>query len=159
MSISFTCPHCGHQTDVPDEYAGQTGPCTSCEKPITIPQQGEGGRCPQCGAPIDFGDRCGQCGAAFSTGQPAPSLGDDAALRLLLPVGRSPLAIVAGYAGLFSVLFFPAPIALLLSILAIRDIRRHSHRHGMGRAIFGVVMGTLFTLGLIFILISLMAGW
>ena len=37
MSIRFTCPHCGHVTDVAEQYAGQTGPCAGCGKPITIP--------------------------------------------------------------------------------------------------------------------------
>ncbi|WP_425616718.1 DUF1559 domain-containing protein [Anatilimnocola sp. NA78] len=37
MSISFSCPHCGKQTVVADQFAGQTGPCSGCSKPITIP--------------------------------------------------------------------------------------------------------------------------
>jgi hypothetical protein len=65
---------------------------------------------------------------------------------MLIPVGRSGLAIAAGYAGLISVLFFPAPIALLLGILAICDIRKNPHKHGMGRAVFGLVMGIIFTI-------------
>jgi hypothetical protein len=64
---------------------------------------------------------------------------------MLLPVGRSGWAIAAGYAGLFAVLIFPAPIALLLGIIAIIDIKKNPHKHGMGRAIFGVVMGALGT--------------
>ena len=36
MSIQFTCPHCGVQTDVADEYAGQSGPCARCGNTITI---------------------------------------------------------------------------------------------------------------------------
>jgi hypothetical protein len=37
MSIQFTCPHCGAQTNVAEEYAGQSGPCAQCGKTITIP--------------------------------------------------------------------------------------------------------------------------
>jgi prepilin-type processing-associated H-X9-DG protein len=37
MPIPFTCPHCGRQTTVADQYAGQTGPCAGCGKPITVP--------------------------------------------------------------------------------------------------------------------------
>jgi prepilin-type processing-associated H-X9-DG protein len=37
MPINFTCPHCGHNTGVADQYAGQTGPCTGCGKAVTIP--------------------------------------------------------------------------------------------------------------------------
>src|SRR6266404_5143516 len=72
-----------------------------------------------------------------------PSIGDDPGMRMLLPVGRSIWAIVAGYLGLFSLLCFPAPFAILIGIIAIIDIKKNPEKHGMGRAIFGIVMGTL----------------
>jgi len=37
MPIPFTCPHCGAQTEVAEQYAGQTGPCARCGKSITVP--------------------------------------------------------------------------------------------------------------------------
>jgi prepilin-type processing-associated H-X9-DG protein len=37
MPIPFTCPHCGHQTTVADQFAGQTGPCVQCGKRVTVP--------------------------------------------------------------------------------------------------------------------------
>ncbi len=37
MPISFTCPHCGKQMNVSDQFGGQSGPCQACGKPITIP--------------------------------------------------------------------------------------------------------------------------
>jgi type II secretory pathway pseudopilin PulG len=37
MPISYSCPHCGKQSSVAEQYAGQTGPCAACGKPITIP--------------------------------------------------------------------------------------------------------------------------
>jgi hypothetical protein len=40
MPISYACPHCGKQYSVADQYAGQTGPCAACNKPITIPLPG-----------------------------------------------------------------------------------------------------------------------
>ena len=72
-------------------------------------------------------------------------IGQDPAMRMVLPVGRSGLAIAAGYAGLFALLLFPAPLALVLGILAIVDIRRNPEKHGMGRAIFAVITGGLGT--------------
>lgn len=39
MPISFTCPHCGLDTLVDDEYVGQRGPCAACGKEITVPYQ------------------------------------------------------------------------------------------------------------------------
>jgi len=37
MPISFTCPHCGLQTEVAEVHAGQTGPCAGCGRSITVP--------------------------------------------------------------------------------------------------------------------------
>ncbi|MGH7339673.1 MAG: hypothetical protein ACREKH_04215 [Candidatus Rokuibacteriota bacterium] len=84
-------------------------------------------------------------------------LGDDPVMRALLPVGRSGWAIAAGYLGLFSLLVIFAPLALLTGIIGIIDIRRHPHRHGMGRCIFGIVMGGLGTL-LVLFLVGLARG-
>ena len=86
---------------------------------------------------------------------------DDAGMRLLLPVGRSLWAIAAGYLGLFSVLIIFAPFSLFISLIAILDIRRSRKigkpKYGMGRAVFGLVMGFLFTLPLGFLLVALIA--
>ncbi len=86
---------------------------------------------------------------------PPPSsggIGDAAGIRLLIPVGRSGWAIAAGYLGLFSLVLIPAPLSVIISIIAIRDIRRSTLtakvKHGMGRAIFGLVMGIFGTLAL-----------
>lgn len=37
MPVRFTCPHCGRETMVADEYVGQSGPCAGCGETITIP--------------------------------------------------------------------------------------------------------------------------
>jgi hypothetical protein len=74
-------------------------------------------------------------------------------MRMLIPVGRSAWAIAAGYAGLFAIACFPAPIALILGIVAIRDIKKHPQRHGMGRAIFGLAMGVIFSIVLLVVLV------
>lgn len=83
-------------------------------------------------------------------------MGQDAGIRLLLPVGRSIWAIAAGYLALFSVLLVFAPPALICGLVAISDIRKSklgpNPKHGMGRAIFGIVMGFLGTIGLLFVL-------
>lgn len=83
---------------------------------------------------------------------------DDPALRMLLPVGRSGWAIAAGYLGLVSVLCFPAPFALIAGLLAVREMRRDPKKHGMGRAVFGIVMGSIGTLFLLIYLIALVAS-
>ena len=35
--IPFTCPHCGHRTDVDAKFAGQSGPCVSCNNIVQVP--------------------------------------------------------------------------------------------------------------------------
>jgi hypothetical protein len=82
-------------------------------------------------------------------------MGDDAGMRMLLPVGRSLWAIASGYLGLISVLLVPAPFALLTGILALRAMRRDPKLHGMGRAIFGIVMGSLGTIALLLVVVVL----
>ncbi|MFO0872124.1 MAG: DUF1559 domain-containing protein [Pirellulales bacterium] len=42
MPISFTCPHCGQQMNVADQYAGQSGPCAKCGGRIVIPGEPRG---------------------------------------------------------------------------------------------------------------------
>jgi type II secretory pathway pseudopilin PulG len=39
MPISYSCPHCGKQFSVAEQFAGQSGPCAGCGKTITIPTQ------------------------------------------------------------------------------------------------------------------------
>jgi hypothetical protein len=138
MPIPFTCPHCGRQTLVPEQYIGQSGPCAGCGKviAITIVETGMPPHAEPAYQPIE----------------------ENATIRMLIPIGRSGWAIAAGYAGLFAVLCFPAPIAIILGIIAIRDIKKHPKRHGMGRAIFGLVMGILFTILAILTMITPLGG-
>ena len=37
MPIPFSCPHCELETLVDDEFAGQSGACAGCGRPITVP--------------------------------------------------------------------------------------------------------------------------
>ena len=83
---------------------------------------------------------------------------DLANLKWCIPVDVSVWAIFAGYAGLCSVLIVTAPVALILGIIALRNIRANPHLSGRGRAIFAIAMGTFFTiLPVIIILIVLLA--
>lgn len=74
---------------------------------------------------------------------------DDEGLQYVIPINTSGLAIAAGYVGLISVLCFPAPIALLLGILALVQLKKKPKLHGKGRAIFAIMMGSFFTLFMI----------
>ena len=89
--------------------------------------------------------------APLPSGPPAPS---DATTRALVPVGRTPLSIVAGYVALLSVLVAPAPVALVLGICALQQLRQRPGMYGRGRAIFAIVMGGFFTVVLAILIFS-----
>jgi hypothetical protein len=76
-------------------------------------------------------------------------------MRMVLPVGRSGLAIAAGYAGLFAILGIFAPGALVLGILALRDLSKHPEKLGRGRAWFGVIAGGLFTALMVLMILAI----
>jgi prepilin-type processing-associated H-X9-DG protein len=40
MPILFTCPHCASETLVEDAYLGQTGPCATCGRLVTVEGSG-----------------------------------------------------------------------------------------------------------------------
>ena len=82
----------------------------------------------------------------------------DHGLQYVIPINTSVLAIAAGYVGLISVLCFPAPFALLLGILALRQLKKKPKLHGKGRAIFAIVMGVLFSIPIPFIVVALLTA-
>ena len=57
-----------------------------------------------------------------------------------------PKAELCSMVGLFRVWIIPAPLALLFGILAAIDDHNHPKKHGMGRAIFGILMGRIFSM-------------
>lgn len=81
--------------------------------------------------------------------------------KYLLPTGRSVFAIAAGYFGLVG-LFVPglAWIGLIFGFLGLREIRRSqadaTPLMGKGRAWFGIMVGTMWTVLFVAVLI---VGW
>ena len=102
--------------------------------------------CQNCGAQIN--DRavvCVKCGCSVAKSV-SSSVDDNAALRLIVPIGRSGWAIAAGYLGLLSLIPLFGVLALVFGIIAIRDLRKHPEKHGAGRAWFGIIAGGLSVL-------------
>jgi len=81
---------------------------------------------------------------------PPPDPGQNAGIRMLIPVGRSGWAIAAGYLGLLSVLGIFGPFAIICGIMALREMKRTPSLHGAGRAWFGIIMGALGCVLLLF---------
>ena len=115
--------------------------------------------CSACGAQIEDGSRyCPVCGtptpyASAPPVVPGPLQNPNAKsaarqemereLKHVIPLNTRPLAIVASYVALFSILLFPAPVALLFGLIALADVRNHPEAAGKGRAIFAIIMGVL----------------
>jgi|JI9StandDraft_1071089.scaffolds.fasta_scaffold531487_2 hypothetical protein len=96
--------------------------------------------------------QCPHCGVVFAG---PGSASHDAGMRMLLPVGRTGLSITAGYVGLAAIAIFPlAPVAIILGVLAVRDLQRKPGSHGMGRAIFAIVAGGLVSLAVATVLLT-----
>jgi hypothetical protein len=66
------------------------------------------------------------------------------AVHWMLPVGRSWQSIVAGYAGLLGLgIWVLGPFAIWFGLWALR--RASTGGHGRGRAVFGIIAGTVAT--------------
>jgi hypothetical protein len=95
---------------------------------------------------------------AHRPGQPLPDLADDPAMRWVLPVGQSVWSIASGYLGLLSLaLCFLGPFAVFTGVMAIAELRKNPRMSGWGRAIIGIVLGTLGSIGLVVLIIVLIA--
>jgi len=105
--------------------------------------------CKKCGKEIsNKAIICVHCGLEINEINNENNMSKDT-MRLLLPVDRSVYAMIAGYMGLLSVLGIFAPFALIFGILGIIDINKHQEKCGMGRSIFGIIMGGFITLMII----------
>ncbi|MBI3039122.1 DUF4190 domain-containing protein [bacterium] len=106
-------------------------------------------KCPYCKEEILSGAIiCKHCKTNLKDpfGKEREKKAEDPLLGYFVPVKVSIWAVLAGYAGLISLIIVPAPLALILGIAAIIDLKKHPEQHGMGRAIFGLLMGIVGTL-------------
>ena len=95
MPISYSCPHCGKQYSVAEQYAGQTGPCANCGQTISVPLPS--------GMP-----------GSLSAGTAAKAAGGSAVVITL---------VIVGIIGLFCCI--AGPVALLLpAVQAAREAAR-----------------------------------
>ena len=70
------------------------------------------------------------------------------------PVNEVAWSVAALFAGFFALLVFPAPIALILGIVALLDCNKRSV-NGKGRAIFAIIMGATFSLVFIAVIVEM----
>ena len=136
-------------------------------------------KCPMCDGEVAAGATvCGQCGTSLAPTEPAnpfsdqhpyaapheqsvpeSKMEDDLALRMLIPIGRSIHAIIAGYLGLLSLgCCALGPFAILFGVLAVVDIRKNPKKGGIVRAVVGIVLGAIASLGLVLFLVVWISG-
>jgi hypothetical protein len=85
---------------------------------------------------------------------PVSSTPNQNTLEHIIPINRSVWAIIAGYVALFSILMFPAPIAVILGVIALQDLKKKPTLKGKGRAWFAIIFGGLMTLFLLFLVVT-----
>lgn len=76
---------------------------------------------------------------------PARPIQPVGAIGLLVPIDISGWAMAAGYLGLFALVILPAPVALIIGLVALRDLDRRPQMRGRGRAWFGIITGAIGT--------------
>jgi hypothetical protein len=96
---------------------------------------------------------CSKCGRNFQTRETPKENQQPMSASFAIPVGRTGLSIVAGYLGLLSILPPFAPISLVVSILALNQLKNNPGKLGRGRAIFGLIMGILGSIILVLLLL------
>ncbi len=107
--------------------------------------------CSNCGLQNeDNAYKCVKCQALLhpEASQKTASVPDNnaEALKYIIPIGRSGIAIAAGYIGLFSILLIPAPISFVFGLWALSDLKKHPEKIGKGRAYFAIIMGIIFSI-------------
>jgi len=160
--MRLACPKCGNQMEIPNPDAGLLLTCPECGESFRLalapaPPAADGDPAAQAAPPPPPIPPAGPPHQQYQPqppGYPRPTdIGDDAGMRLLLPVGRSGWAIAAGYVGLLSILLVPAPLAVLLGIVAAVDLKWHPDKHGWGRTVFSLVMGVWGMIVLAFVIL------
>jgi hypothetical protein len=127
--------------------------CSPPDESLPMVNHPSGERCPFCGKPVALADeRCPHCGEDLFEDERSPSQSPrDASatqgLQWLIPIGRSGWSIAAGYLGLLSCIpivgIVLGPLAITMGILGLQHASRNPALGGRGRAIFGIVLGTL----------------
>lgn len=84
--------------------------------------------------------------SAFPPAWTQPIVEDQTSVELVqAKPPRSSIAAIAGYLGVFSIIPMVGLLAVMAGMLAVRDIRRHPQKQGIGRARFAIAIGVVLS--------------
>jgi len=115
--------------------------------------------CPACGHQlmVKNAKTCDACGAETPMAH-AAATDPSVALRAVVPVNISPFAIASFLGGLASLpIPLLGPIAVILGFIALHHVSRSEKMKGRGRAILGIIFGSIGTALLALILYVMFA--
>jgi uncharacterized protein DUF4190/zinc ribbon protein len=102
--------------------------------------------CTHCGTEVSSNANfCTACGIATSY-KPKSVNELEGELKYLLPMATPITAVIAGYLGLFSILFLPAPFAIIFGCIGLHQIKKSDDLYGKGRCWTGIILGSACTL-------------
>ena len=118
--------------------------------------------CPSCGSRYDGTLRfCGSCGQQLPTvpltqSIPTPATPLTDLVSTIIPYRNVP-ALIAYYCGVFALLGFPAPVAVILGILGLKKAAVNPQAKGKTHAWIGIILGGLFCVIYGIVLLSVLA--
>lgn len=135
MPISFSCPECGADFQVPDEMSGKQARCKACGGVLTVPP-----RAGQWQVEEDEADG----GSADGPGR------QDDAVSTLIPYKNSN-ALASYYLGIFGIAFGCIPVlglimpiaAIVMGRMGLKYRKEHPEAHGTAHAWVGIVCGSI----------------
>lgn len=132
--IRFVC-ECGKQLQAPEENAGKPAICPACQRQVIVPNE----------SPPSDAVQQERPSRREAPEIEAVEIDDEIQRQLASSSGKAIASLVLGIFSLFCNFFTGLP-ALILGILALRDISRSRGRlSGQGLAIAGIVTGCAFT--------------
>src|SRR5262245_35304317 len=115
--------------------------------------------CPMCGEMIAASAvKCRFCGHYLDPSLKPKTSAASQLTDSILPTDMPASAILSLYFGLGAFLIFPAPLAVICGIVALRALKKDPELSGRGRAWFALIAGVIFTGVLILFIVAINSG-
>lgn len=113
--------------------------------------------CPACGQQQEpAATQCTSCGSPLRPTPNQPDLGKE--FGLLIPLRVEPCALIGGYVALFGIAFWIlGPVAVILGLIGRARIKKDDKARGTGRVWTAIILGSIETAFLLFLVYSFIA--